>query len=362
MRALLLSTVMLLTVGITLNRSTAYKKLSDSHPADNVVLQVSEAAAWDAEQADSDNRCQTSDEIYPGDWRNNEWMPKKCQLDGFAEEASRVECLRNKRLLLLGDSLGNHIFNYLSKGLVEIPVINGYSPEPEDCKRCPLTFAHPDAPNRWTLAKIWSNGASTPLPTDPFSLQLIGEADVIVVSQGIWDMGVRFCGPIGFFESLRAKLGYLKGAAKPGAQVMVWGLHWLQYTQMVKKRQNWAFLCNHVDKVRVYRNVIEEAASCANVTVVDVANVTRPFVASSYDGIHYNEGGGVAVKTQVLLNYICSSHPLMPREPRPCDPEPAMKRWLSIPEALKPCAKDVHGKRPPAQGCPYTIPNITRSW
>eukprot|EP01060_Flectonema_neradi_P023099 TRINITY_DN31315_c0_g1_i1.p1 TRINITY_DN31315_c0_g1~~TRINITY_DN31315_c0_g1_i1.p1 ORF type:complete len:201 (+),score=23.56 TRINITY_DN31315_c0_g1_i1:56-604(+) len=125
---------------------------------------------------------------------------------------------------------------------------------------------------------------------------------------------------------------------KPSARLIFISLHWLHFDRC----HSWCRRCNSPEKMKMFREAGHLAASCANVSYLDVSQLSKDQLRTyeiSIDGIHFFKEWS-DIEADVLLNTVCRDPPLMTMPPLRCDLEKEQmvkKRWYRSPAATIGC-------------------------
>eukprot|EP01064_Diplonema_japonicum_P000553 TRINITY_DN10357_c0_g1_i1.p1 TRINITY_DN10357_c0_g1~~TRINITY_DN10357_c0_g1_i1.p1 ORF type:complete len:389 (+),score=41.32 TRINITY_DN10357_c0_g1_i1:38-1204(+) len=324
--------------------------------------------------------CMSNMEMFPGrmKWKPvSEWIPDGCRMKKYTLHEAKG-CLEKKKYLIVGDSVGEQIYrqiikeqNYMKLELVEW--LGGH--KAPHCPTMMCTRAFRDTASNtsdWILGRLWDPSTAQLYPMNAFNAHLVRQADVVVFSQGTWDMGAHYCGIRAFYDMLKVKINALKAQMKPGAKLYVWGLHWYH---AVKPWGHPASSCNHPEKAKAFREAIRIASACTNVGLLETDEITKQAKQDTEDGVHY-QNKTVMVKLDLLLNVACRDPPMEPRymPASLCDGEADAKaRWDANPIANYGCGLPHSTRADPTAGekiepgrmwetCPaFKLPKYDRS-
>eukprot|EP01060_Flectonema_neradi_P027307 TRINITY_DN3690_c0_g2_i3.p1 TRINITY_DN3690_c0_g2~~TRINITY_DN3690_c0_g2_i3.p1 ORF type:complete len:360 (+),score=63.02 TRINITY_DN3690_c0_g2_i3:47-1126(+) len=302
--------------------------------------------------------CRQSSDLWPGNINANikqrlTWEPEHCELKAFGREATR-KCLKTTKIVLFGDSLTESYAIHAAQGAGLVKHENerwektwNWNPTTESYKREGKFWKVSESEETARLSHFWAPGFSLPASRDlrkhPVAIREIREADVVVLSGAMWDMGRYYCGITTYLDSAIARINEVKLLLKPTARISIFGLHWLDINRMSSDKNNIAYLCNKKQKAEAFREALYLAAACTNVGVLNVKNITREALAAvdvPGDGIHFPASVNV-LPFDVLLNSCCRSPRLLIPSPVSCDDRHHfIKKWASSPEVNMGCEPD----------------------
>eukprot|EP01064_Diplonema_japonicum_P023702 TRINITY_DN3410_c0_g1_i1.p1 TRINITY_DN3410_c0_g1~~TRINITY_DN3410_c0_g1_i1.p1 ORF type:complete len:427 (+),score=36.50 TRINITY_DN3410_c0_g1_i1:41-1321(+) len=253
-------------------------------------------------------RCVTLADVYPGRLIHNMWVPDNCELTRFSE-SSLVSCVKSRPFLGIGDSIVGRIADHL-----------------RDSSRNRSSSPHVKA--LWTPATTWP--AITSTPTVDLLPYLQNSAGFILISHGMWDMGMLFCGTDNFYRRLKEKVvSYTSLVKQPDSRIVLLDIPYIH-----RNYSKWARGCNPVEKIVAYREMIHQVASCLRIGVFDMFDVQKQATSNTVDGVHIT-GDAMWAAGEVLLNVMCDGvDPYYPS--LPCTPEheeALLKRLRSDPIA-----------------------------
>eukprot|EP01059_Diplonema_ambulator_P021848 TRINITY_DN3632_c5_g1_i1.p1 TRINITY_DN3632_c5_g1~~TRINITY_DN3632_c5_g1_i1.p1 ORF type:complete len:334 (+),score=40.68 TRINITY_DN3632_c5_g1_i1:155-1156(+) len=245
-------------------------------------------------------KCKGVDDVIP--WKSVEistgyenstyrWVPENCVLDWMPDAAAR-KCLKQFKPAGVGDSIAmNHVAAgwKMLKNLrfEQIKDVSSVSPFTDQAKE--LREARPR---------------------------------LIIFSQGIWDIGMHYCGVSTFYKNVKQKLLAYKSVVPPDTAFVYHNLQYLNGTN------TWAKSCNPRAKVELFREAIALAASCTNVTLFTSYDYAASRPSESGDGVHYGYRIQL-MKLHIIAQMLCNGlEP--PRAPYRCTPaleEQLLAKW-----------------------------------
>eukprot|EP01061_Rhynchopus_euleeides_P036772 TRINITY_DN6209_c0_g1_i1.p1 TRINITY_DN6209_c0_g1~~TRINITY_DN6209_c0_g1_i1.p1 ORF type:complete len:395 (+),score=66.14 TRINITY_DN6209_c0_g1_i1:267-1451(+) len=292
---------------------------------------------------DPNNLCMSNSQLFGGVIHDSlrsqiSYHPPKCNLTLYTDALWNA-CLARNNFVFYGDSQLEGVFNDLMFRLHVTRSQENITSE--------LTGKGVRAavyrPTETTNASLFFMPTVTSLPWDPSvritfnstrSRAALLTADIIVANSGAWDMGTASCGPVRYFKALKAHILDLQQRKRPSAKIIMFGLRWIHRDRCPKK-SDMCYTCNHPEKVAVFREAIQLAASCMGVHVIDTQHISRLLPNNTYDGVHYR-GKVHNMELDLLGNAVCRSPPLRPAH-LPCDEGAYFEKWSRVVEAQSAC-------------------------
>ena len=313
--------------------------------------------------------CRRSEDIWPGRINSQSkrlvWEPEHCELTPFERDGIR-NCLKSTKIVLFGDSLTESYAIHAAQraGLVihqndQWEQTWNWNPTTESYKREAKFWKVHEKGETSSLTHIWAPGFSLPPKRDlrrhPVAIREIREADVVILSGAMWDMGRYYCGISAYLDSAIARINEIKTLLKPTGKLMIFGLHWLDIDRMSEHKNGIAYLCNKKEKAQAFREALYLAAACTGVGVINVKNITREALSSidvPGDGIHFPAHIN-ALPFDVLMNSCCRSPRMIMKSPVKCEDRYSfIKKWSSTPNVNIGCEPDELGDS--ITRCPLT--------
>eukprot|EP01064_Diplonema_japonicum_P039274 TRINITY_DN9802_c0_g1_i1.p1 TRINITY_DN9802_c0_g1~~TRINITY_DN9802_c0_g1_i1.p1 ORF type:complete len:984 (+),score=173.94 TRINITY_DN9802_c0_g1_i1:57-3008(+) len=262
------------------------------------------------------NECAANAALWPGDLSDKpSWSPHKCRLTQYSPEMTAA-CLASVSYVGIGDSIGEQ----LSKTIIE-------------------NLNTTNLPMRY----IWSPSTVVPYYLSDRNgknqVAFLEQSDFVTLSLGAWDIGVHWCGTDTFYDQLKAKVLRYKALLKPSATLLIHNLHYI-HPEKCPKKLAWCRTCNPIQKVTVYREIVQMVAACTGLGMIDTYPLTKEGRNFSIDGLHYKRPV-VQPKTDILLNMMCGidgkgNGKLAAWHPNiQCNEEDAKARWRVDPVANK---------------------------
>eukprot|EP01064_Diplonema_japonicum_P026054 TRINITY_DN37468_c0_g1_i1.p1 TRINITY_DN37468_c0_g1~~TRINITY_DN37468_c0_g1_i1.p1 ORF type:complete len:352 (+),score=20.14 TRINITY_DN37468_c0_g1_i1:54-1058(+) len=265
-------------------------------------------------------RCKEMADLYPGKLVGSKWKPDNCRLKDFSWE-EKGRCVGEKKLFTISDSLGEAVqrrvfYDFLFARRWSRSIREKYAP----------------AGKRF----IWSpSTASRPLLHGKF-LPSLRKSSFVILSNGLWDIGMGSCGIDHYFDVLRKKVLIYKRTLRSGSTMVLYNIPYIHHKTTGSKLGT---LCNPGPRVAVYREALKLVASCTGVGILDTFQMQKQNANSTPDGIHSTGKGNVA-RAGIIYSMMCPSKQedrLQPYHPGwKCTPEAvkeAKARWASVPEA-----------------------------
>eukprot|EP01063_Lacrimia_lanifica_P010017 TRINITY_DN16817_c0_g1_i1.p1 TRINITY_DN16817_c0_g1~~TRINITY_DN16817_c0_g1_i1.p1 ORF type:complete len:790 (+),score=207.14 TRINITY_DN16817_c0_g1_i1:61-2430(+) len=253
------------------------------------------------------------------------WVPKGCRLPVYnASETAR--CYGQKHVLVFGDSISRRVFFEI---LQENQFLALQDPEFNQGVRKGDFHARffPDL-NAFQKAGLALEGVgasgqaqwvrSVAVNEHPDNIRKgdvqrfreyvndIKKADVVIVNNAMWDMGIRFCGIKPWYWALKWHLQQVKAHMKPGASLALWGLHWLVWNKNSHKQ---FVSCNSQGKAAAFREGLQMMAACLGIPVIDTAPLGRAAEDFNKDGTHFNDTM-TYIENTFVQNLYCRDPPL----------------------------------------------------
>eukprot|EP01064_Diplonema_japonicum_P021591 TRINITY_DN31161_c0_g1_i1.p1 TRINITY_DN31161_c0_g1~~TRINITY_DN31161_c0_g1_i1.p1 ORF type:complete len:341 (+),score=26.37 TRINITY_DN31161_c0_g1_i1:37-1059(+) len=272
--------------------------------------------------------CKTMKDIYPGRLIKSRWVPDNCYLRALSL-AETQKCLAHPKFYAITDSLGREIYYHL---------------------RHSYRLLHNKTENSElaVMDHIW-----TPQTSRPFGYLTQGNlrdtrnflresAEFILFSNGLWDVGSHFCGPIHYFEFMVLKVKRYLAEAKSDVRAVLYNIPYIHHVE----QRVWGTNCNIGEKLKVYREALELVSACTGVPIFDTYQMQKQYPDLVPDGVHAKFEVLNAI-VGLVLNTMC-----LPPEQRveayypnvTCSLDAiseAKERWAAIPLAMN------H-----SQGCP----------
>eukprot|EP01064_Diplonema_japonicum_P034981 TRINITY_DN7412_c0_g1_i3.p1 TRINITY_DN7412_c0_g1~~TRINITY_DN7412_c0_g1_i3.p1 ORF type:complete len:370 (+),score=101.62 TRINITY_DN7412_c0_g1_i3:56-1111(+) len=265
--------------------------------------------------------CKNMQDIYPGKMvGTGRWVPDNCRLRELSYK-EQAQCLGKNGFYTITDSLGRFIFEKLTEqyeaASKKHPYLNGPAKAVEYC---------------------WNPSSSSPygfLAAGRNTKEYMMNASLVLLVNGVWDIGVHSCSPEHYFEFLRLKvLRYRKEMSSTGTMV----LYNIPYIHHKVTKNNWGVLCNAANRVAVHREVLKLVSACTGVGILDTYQMQKQYPNETHDGIHMSDRGNNAI-SGIVYNMMCPSKEM---RLKPYHPElsctdkaiaEAKARWATVPEA-----------------------------
>eukprot|EP01059_Diplonema_ambulator_P014519 TRINITY_DN2542_c1_g1_i3.p1 TRINITY_DN2542_c1_g1~~TRINITY_DN2542_c1_g1_i3.p1 ORF type:complete len:1238 (+),score=329.18 TRINITY_DN2542_c1_g1_i3:40-3714(+) len=239
------------------------------------------------------SRCVNYIEVYPGKLfiSNSTWAPRKCILKSFTNEET-ARCTGFVPLLTIGDAISEQI----SRQIVDVLRVETKQPY--------ITIA-----NASTVRHMEVISTRVPLPnaTDPQTKFLTQKAKFIMISSGLWDFGVHFCGVRSYYEAIIERIKEIKSLALPDATVAVMNLQYFHPENC--HEGTWCRSCVTPERISVYREALQLAAACTKTKMLDMTPITKQGKLATHDGVHYSPEVLIPEST-ILLNTMCGKFAL----------------------------------------------------
>eukprot|EP01059_Diplonema_ambulator_P001640 TRINITY_DN1139_c0_g1_i24.p1 TRINITY_DN1139_c0_g1~~TRINITY_DN1139_c0_g1_i24.p1 ORF type:complete len:981 (+),score=308.39 TRINITY_DN1139_c0_g1_i24:184-2943(+) len=257
--------------------------------------------------------CKKHEDLFPGKLHDFQWVPEKCRLKFYTKQEI-AQCLERKPFAAIGDAIGEQFVFALRSGGANVSAKAVWSPS---MQWNTLTMSHKTKINLMDY--------------------VTKEVEYAILSFGMWDIGVHWCGVEDFYHKLKAKILKYRSMLKPSAEMV---LHNLHYINTEKSAESWVKDCNPHAKLVVYREMVQMAAACTGTKMINTFPLTLEGSEHTRDGVHYNDSV-VKPKVNILMNMMCGAdgeggdrlEPWVP--PMECNEEAAMARWLAVPDANK---------------------------
>ncbi|KAJ9469209.1 hypothetical protein DIPPA_02307 [Diplonema papillatum] len=288
--------------------------------------------------------CQTNDDLFPGklfmpNRRRKSWLPDHCKFRQL-EYMNVPKCFAGKKLVFLGDSLTRDIVRKIARmALLQDKPMHWFTPEEKgpaykDVSELGQVYGHfYNIKDNGKFEFYWSAAALYDGSLNYTRTQAaIAEADLVWIGSGAWDMGVLHVAPEKYFDLMSARVGRIAKMVKPGAEVVLFPMHWLHLERCPVGRK--CRLCNSHAKAAVFRDALRTVAACHQLSVVETTGITKVAANFTKDGIHYDRDISL-IQADVIVNHICSSFALS--KPRACDVSAAKERWRQVPQAYVGC-------------------------
>eukprot|EP01059_Diplonema_ambulator_P005791 TRINITY_DN1557_c0_g1_i15.p1 TRINITY_DN1557_c0_g1~~TRINITY_DN1557_c0_g1_i15.p1 ORF type:complete len:327 (+),score=105.55 TRINITY_DN1557_c0_g1_i15:47-1027(+) len=274
------------------------------------VSPVPSAAAGKKTAARGKPLCEGIDDFTPGAAVNitsdlnkvsYKWVPATCKLPWLPDSDVR-QCIEQKRTAVVGDSIAMLHADSAHGNLGHLPV-----------------------------KKIADR--SSLLPVGPIVTKLKkADPKLVVFSQGIWDIGLHWCGVRSFYNHVKAKLLAYRSVIGKDAWFIYHGIDNLNSTQ-----PGWTSACNPRAKVELYREAIKLVTSCTDTVHLDTFAYSTARQYDTPDGVHYNNRVQL-LKFHIMTHMVCRG--LAPPKPAyACTPEleeELLSRWEKDPADATP--------------------------
>eukprot|EP00754_Rhynchopus_humris_P035168 Rhum_TRINITY_DN16735_c0_g1::Rhum_TRINITY_DN16735_c0_g1_i1::g.164091::m.164091 len=309
----------------------------------------------------------------------SKWTPDRCELSKFGDE-DLEQCLLSTKVVLVGDDLlrlvttdlvgdGTVFKDYrdvfaAEERIGDANIVRVIGTEANATGVGGLHYYYMPSVNAnpKTKPELFSNTKRPQLSED------LETADLIVLNQGMWDMGVHHCGIDVYFSRLRVFIRSLKERAPKTARIVVLGLPHLHRDRCHKEW--WCYLCTNEHKVAAFREAMRLAAGCEGVGFLRTDHITREGRDETPDGAHPNVHIN-SVTLNMLLHTACGQNitafaesldhegrmglwraflperdmPLLnATQPGFCDEDAFFSRWAAVPEAEIGCIPSMSGE------------------
>eukprot|EP01059_Diplonema_ambulator_P007119 TRINITY_DN16649_c0_g1_i1.p1 TRINITY_DN16649_c0_g1~~TRINITY_DN16649_c0_g1_i1.p1 ORF type:complete len:775 (+),score=146.20 TRINITY_DN16649_c0_g1_i1:42-2366(+) len=251
--------------------------------------------------------CETAEDFrYPGP-PESEYNPRHCILRRYSKQ-ELMQCLGKGTFIGIGDSLVAQVVQTLSiKAGMPRPALANMLWNPS------VSF------QEWYLSKMKND-------MFPFLTEKAGFA---MVSMGMWEIGVHWCGPEAFYEGMKQRVLKYKSVMKPNTTLAIHNIHYINVD-----KHPFTKICNPPDKVKIFREIVETVSACTKVPLFDFYPLTKAAYNLTTDGVHY-EPEIVSIKANLVLNNLCGidkeGHKKLSLyvPHRECDEAAAKRRWAS---------------------------------
>ena len=357
-------------------RSVRVKKDSKSEQRIHRALwedAVSEVATGTRMRAGYETYCEKNSELFPGKVYDSVgagvgadlvWEPDRdCKLKHFSG-AEAVACVSAKqrqpdgfRIAVFGDSLADDLVGSVGERLgltsrsLDFEMVNASrrnrelffpSEGRQEGGAGSSSNASAQQQQQPVFQFFWTHSAFSDSPTDsvkrPNASKALAAADVVILHQGMWDMGPT-CkdGVFTFYQSLVKRVEEMRAVMKTTARLVIFDLHWIHNSRClaVHGPHSKCFRCNPPPKVHGYRQALNLVAACTNSELLSNKGIYKTMPAHTLDGIHYNETLS-PMEADVFLNGLCTRGDKPPMQldvPLKCDERTIFTQWVANTDA-----------------------------
>eukprot|EP01064_Diplonema_japonicum_P023704 TRINITY_DN3410_c0_g1_i3.p1 TRINITY_DN3410_c0_g1~~TRINITY_DN3410_c0_g1_i3.p1 ORF type:complete len:588 (+),score=129.95 TRINITY_DN3410_c0_g1_i3:51-1814(+) len=279
-------------------------------------------------------KCRSLSEVYQaGRLNGGHWEPERCTMQRYTTEGV-LRCLKSNPFLGVGDSLAQRYADLFRREFYKA----GSSSGPTDSRFL------------WSPTTLHQFTLETQEDSKTVSLESFVQTDVktVLLSFGIWEMGVNFCGTDAFYNGLKNKVEKFLSVSGNGTKVLLLDIPYIH-----RGKAAWVDNCNPLTKVKVFRKMIHQVASCLRIGVFDMFDVQKQATSNTVDGVHIT-GDAMWAAGEVLLNVMCDGvDPYYPS--LPCTPGAVganLNLWKQDPIAGKRSSSCVVSNQPEKRDCP----------
>ena len=279
--------------------------------------------------------CNDTSGLLPGRFEGKVWHADNCDWRPEHSFINIRKCFAEKHLGMVGDwnlrEIAKRFRSRMKFGrLPENTRVNGFLATGKDI---PLQFHTGSTRVKVTFFRKTSINYEQVRPPYPYELS---KFDHFIYSPGIDDVGqYSACGPHVFYQRLLKQVVEYKNSLQSHATFSIFILSWLFLTDCDEICQS----CFSPSKVQVYREAMQLAASCSNVSIIDTSALLR-YMGPSHS-LGFNKLRPTALDTQldIILRGLCYDDTFASPNPISCSDQQAIRlRWDSVPDAFKVCA------------------------
>ena len=287
------------------------------------------------------------------------WKAHSCEIP-VVDDATAEKCHRSKKILLIGDSMADSLYTTYNSHAVGwggnwkvAPIqLEGdlarifYGTIVPNWKE--KVYHDSPAPEDGWVQKVRTINFITPpwIFSDQKMRDDMSQADHIIVTTGMWDMGRHFCSPVLYYKNGMQLLAEIKKYAKKDAVLAVRILHWLVRKPPICRPSDPCFTCNEPPKIKIFQEAQTMMATCLGLEIIEDIQLKKAGTDYTNDGLHYWEPVQNAT-INIYRNMICGNKmkftPKLLSPEKVCNPQyeqEMFKRWMAVPEAGWGCLKN----------------------